>query len=79
MTKATEAVLDVLRKIDATPEKPIGLYVIGIPLIVEAEEKLTEDEILSAIFWLQSEKVIELLGDNTLSLVRSLSQNIPRR
>jgi hypothetical protein len=70
MTKASDAILAVLRDINATPDKPIVMFEIGIPLVVD--QKFAQDEVLNALFWLQSEGVIELLGDNRLRLVKPL-------
>ncbi|MCV9960275.1 hypothetical protein OIU34_00030 [Pararhizobium sp. BT-229] len=70
MSKASQAIIDLLRRIEAVPEKPINMFEIGIPLIIG--EGGGEDEIMNALFWLQSEGVIELLGDNRLRLVKPL-------
>ena len=70
MTKASEAIVNLLRQINPTPHKPISLFQLGIPLIVEAEEKFTQDEVLNGLYWLRSEKVIELPGNNTLRLMK---------
>jgi hypothetical protein len=74
MTKpdASEAIVSLLRRIDATPLEPIDLYRIGVPLIMEADVRYTETELLNGLDWLVSEKVIELPGNNTLRLITPL-------
>lgn len=71
MTKAnaSEAIVSLLKQIEAKPSEPIDLFRIGIPLIVEADPAFTQDEVLNGLLWLQSERVIELTGDNCLKLV----------
>ena len=70
MSKASEAILDVLRDIKATPDQPIEIYAIGIPMVME--RKFTEDEVYHALMWLQSDKVIELMDGNRLRLVKAI-------
>lgn len=72
MTKASasEAIIDLLRRIEAKPGEHIDLYRVGIPLIVEAEDKFSHDEIYSGLMWLQSQKIIELSDNNTLRLLK---------
>lgn len=71
MTKASNAIIDVLRRIEAKPAEHIDLYRIGIPLIVEAKDKFTEDEVYAGLMWLVSQKVIELSENNTLRLLKA--------
>lgn len=47
------------------------MFEIGIPLVIG--QKFTEDEVLNGLYWLVSEKVIELPGNNTLRLVKPLA------
>jgi hypothetical protein len=68
MSNSAEAILNVLRDIKVTPEKAIGMFEIGIPLVID--QRFTVDEVLNGLFWLQSEKVVELLGNNTLRLLK---------
>jgi hypothetical protein len=70
MTKASEAILDVLRDISATPEQPVEMYAIGIPLILG--KKFIEDEVYHGLMNLKSEGVIELMDGNRLKLVKPL-------
>lgn len=65
-----DALLDVLRSISASPEHPIVMYEIGLPMIVE--RKYTQNETMNALYWLQSQGVIELLEGNRLRLLKPL-------
>jgi hypothetical protein len=66
-TKA--AIINRLRELNAEPSKPISIYEIGVPLV---KAQFTEDEIMYALFALESEKTIELMGDNRLRLLKPL-------
>lgn len=70
MTKASDALIDVLRDINATPEQPIEMYAIGIPMVLE--RKFTEDDVYHALMWLQSQGVIKLMEGNRFSVVKAL-------
>ncbi|KQY14409.1 hypothetical protein [Rhizobium sp. Root482] len=69
MIAASEAIVDVLRRIGATPDKPVGMYEIGVPLV---GNPYTQDDIVNGLFWLQRKGVIELKNDNRLQLVKEL-------
>lgn len=71
MSKASDALIEVLREINAAVDKPIDMYAIGIPMVMG--RRFTEDEVYHALMWLQSEKVIELPGNNTLRLMKPLA------
>lgn len=68
MSKATSATLTILRDIYAAPDKPIVMFEVAIPVIVE--QRLAEDEVLSVLSELQSDDVIELLQNKTLMLLK---------
>lgn len=68
--KASGALIDVLRDINAKPDQPIEMYAIGIPMVVE--QKFTEDNVYHALMWLKSQGVIELMEGNRLRLVKAL-------
>ncbi|MCV9967799.1 hypothetical protein OIU34_39000 [Pararhizobium sp. BT-229] len=70
MTKASEAVLNLLRKIKAVPEKSIDMFAIGTPLALE--HGFNQYEIVTALYRLRSEGVIELIGGNRLRLIKRL-------
>lgn len=76
MTKASDALIEVLRDINATPDQPIEMYAIGIPMIVEADDKFTEDDVYHALILLQSRGIIELMEGNRLRLVKPLPPGI---
>ena len=54
-TKA--AIMDHLRELRATPEAPVNLYHIGVPLVTKG---FGEQEIYIALRGLEAEQVIEL-------------------
>lgn len=62
----TDALLEQLRLLNAKPDKPISMFDIGIPLIGLG---YTQEEILNALFYLESKKQIELLPGNRLRLI----------
>ena len=64
-----QAIIDLLRRIDANPETPISLFGIGVPPVGEG---FSQDEILNGLFRLQGERVIELVSRNCLGLVQAL-------
>jgi hypothetical protein len=72
MSKASEAILDVLRDMKATPEATVETFEVGIPLVLE--KGFSQDDVVNGLIWLQSEKVIELLGGNRLRLVKPLPE-----
>jgi hypothetical protein len=67
---AAAAILSVLRDINATPDKAVGMYLIGIPLVVE--QQFTQDEVLYGLYKLVDDGVLELPGQNTLRLLKPL-------
>jgi hypothetical protein len=69
-TTAADAIIAVLRDINATPDKPIIMFEIGVPLVVE--KGYSELDVLNGLDWLVSEKIIELPGNNTLRLMKHL-------
>ncbi|WP_313199944.1 hypothetical protein [Rhizobium sp.] len=62
----TDALLEQLRLLNAKPDTPISMFDIGIPLIGLG---YTQEEILNALFYLESKKQIELLPGNRLRLI----------
>lgn len=65
---ATEAVIEQLRAHGGGPDTPVNLLTIG-PLLVGAGYSQTD--ILNALFYLQSQKRIELLEDrNAVRLLK---------
>ncbi|URK88008.1 hypothetical protein LP421_10535 [Rhizobium sp. RCAM05350] len=73
MPDATEAIIDLLRRIDPG-ENPVGLYQIGIPLVVESKHKFTEEQVLNGLMSLQSRKLIEITDENSLRLLKPLPE-----
>lgn len=71
MPKASEAILEVLRNINATPAKPNVMFEVGIPLIIQQKFK---DEVLNGVYGLKSDGVIELMEGNRLRLVKPLPE-----
>lgn len=69
MPKANQAVIDCLRRIGATPADPVGLFSIAVPLVTEG---FSENEIASALLWLESKNVIALEKNNRLRLLKNL-------
>ena len=61
-----DALLEQLRLLNARPDKPISMFDIGVPLIGLG---YTQDQILTALFYLESKKTIELLPGNRLRLI----------
>lgn len=68
-TKA--AILSLLKDdLKATPEKPVGMYSIGIPL---GPKGFTQDELYMALRGLEGEKVLKIIEDrNAVVLLREL-------
>jgi len=67
-TKA--AIMDLLRELQATPEAPVNLYHIGVPLVAKG---FTEQEIYMALRDIEGEQVIALdEGTNRLLLRKPL-------
>lgn len=62
----TDAILEQLRLLNAKPDQPVGMFDIGIPLIGLG---YSQDQILNALFYLESKKQIELLPGNRLRLI----------
>jgi hypothetical protein len=56
MSKIAEAVVQVRCDIHATPDKPLGVYLIGIPLVVE--QQFTQEEVLYALCELVDDGVL---------------------
>jgi hypothetical protein len=72
MERATAdvAICNLLRDLGATVDEPISIYRIGEPLIID--KGYSEDELINALFYLQSQKVIDILDGNRLSLAKPL-------
>lgn len=66
-TKA--AILDLLRDKHLQAGSAIGMYEIGVPLVANGFE---QDELLNALFALESDGTIELLEANGLRLLKPL-------
>ncbi len=69
---ATKAVLNVLRTINPPVEKPLVFFELGIPLIVE--QRFTQDEVMNAILYLNSQGVIDILEGNRFCLLKPFSE-----
>ncbi|WP_428428648.1 hypothetical protein [Pararhizobium sp.] len=67
---AGQALLNLLRAINPPIGEPLGMFQIGIPLVVE--QRYEQDEVVNELFSLQSKGLIELLGDNRLRLLKAL-------
>lgn len=63
------AILDQLRALNADVSTPIDLYAIGVPLIAAG---YGQHEIANALYTLDSDKVISLIGANRLQMIRPL-------
>jgi hypothetical protein len=60
------AICDLLRELGAGVDVPISIYLIGQPLIIE--QGYSQDELVNALFYLQAQKVIDLIDGNRLRL-----------
>lgn len=69
MTDVSQAIVDLLRRMKATPEVPNSLYDIGVPLV---DDGFSQNAILNGLYKLQSERIIELIDGNRLRLVKAL-------
>ncbi|WP_455274411.1 hypothetical protein [Rhizobium herbae] len=69
MTKATpsQAIVDLLKRMDAKVDQRIDLYEVGVHLIMAAEDKYTQEDVLAGLLYLESLKIIEI-ADNALKL-----------
>ncbi|TWF49897.1 hypothetical protein [Neorhizobium alkalisoli] len=72
MERATAdvAICNLLRDLGAKVDEPVSIYKIGEPLIID--KGYSEDELINALFYLQSQKVIDLLEGNRLRLCKPL-------
>jgi hypothetical protein len=66
-TKA--AIMGILKDIQATPEKAISMYDIGIPLVTRG---YAQGELVDTLFSMEREGIIELLMSNGLRLKKPL-------
>ena len=67
---AKTAILALLREIEATPERAISLYDIGVPLVAKGYE---QDAIYYGLRGLESDGVITILeASNALRLTKPL-------
>lgn len=64
--ETTDAILEQLRILDAKPDAPISIFEIGVPLVGAG---YSQDQILNALFYLESKKTIELLPGNRFRLI----------
>lgn len=63
---ATDAIMQQLRQRDVTEDKSINLYEIGPTLIAAG---YSQEQLVNALFYLQSMKRIELLDGNRVRIV----------
>lgn len=64
------AMLAVLAALQAGPDNPISLLLVGSSLI---EQGFTQDQIINRLYRMEAGKQIELLQGNRLRLVKPLS------
>ncbi|CDN54720.1 Hypothetical protein RG1141_CH23820 [Neorhizobium galegae bv. officinalis bv. officinalis str. HAMBI 1141] len=64
-----QALINLLRTLQASPEKPVDLYEIGVPLV---DQGYTQDEILALLLSLEHERFIGRIENNRLRLVEPL-------
>jgi hypothetical protein len=67
---ADTAICNVLHQIGARVDVPISLFDIGMPLVGQG---YGEEEIINALFYLQSAKVLDLIDGNRLRLRSALT------
>jgi hypothetical protein len=70
MSKASDALVEVLREMNATPGQPLDIYAVGIPMVMDRH--FTQEETLDALVWLQSQGRIRLIDGNRLRLLKLL-------
>ncbi len=63
--------MDLLRDLKVTPEKPLSLYDVGVPLVPRG---YTQDELVDALFGLKSQGLIDLISGNRLALKQPLDR-----
>jgi hypothetical protein len=71
MSNAAEAIIQVLNDINSKPGDSVVIFLIGIELVIE--QHFSQDEVLDGLHLLEAEKLIELLGNNTLRLLKPLT------
>jgi uncharacterized protein Smg (DUF494 family) len=70
------AVIEYLRAINATPVAPVNLHQLTGAL---AKANFTQEEILRALFWLESDRVLELMQGNLVRVMHfmKIDENTP--
>lgn len=70
MMETIDALLEGLRAPDAKPDVPVSImYDTGMPMIAAGR---SQEQILNALFYVESKKQIELLPENRLRVVMPL-------
>lgn len=64
------AVINYLRSIHATPAAPVNLHQLTVAL---AKANFTQEEIVRALFWLEADRVLELMQGNLVRVMHFMT------
>ena len=64
------AILDYLRSVHATPVTPVDLHQVTIAL---TNARFTQEEIVRGLFWLDSDRVVELMEGNFVRVMHFMT------
>jgi uncharacterized protein Smg (DUF494 family) len=64
------AVINYLRSIHATPVAPVNLHELTAAL---AKANFTQEEILRALFWLETDRVLEFMQGNLVRVMHFMT------
>ena len=68
--EARAAVINYLRSIHATPAAPVNLHQLTVAL---AKANFTQEEIVRALFWLETDRVLELMQGNLVRVMHFMT------
>ncbi|MEN3149918.1 hypothetical protein ABCW43_21690 [Neorhizobium sp. IRAMC:178] len=64
------AVINYLRSVHATPVAPVNLHQVTVAL---AKANFTQEEIVRALFWLETDHVLELMQGNLVRVMHFMT------